>query len=138
MLTTHESGFFFKGEYPAMSKVFVDERDTFLAYSLKQASEAPLQNGSDGGLSEPPVIVGVVGIGHVNGIVQKFNNVCSTDVAKVIQLPATSQSSKYIKLAIKGVVWTVAAYGIFKVFRKPGSHLISTYVEPFISRTIPK
>ena len=121
-----------------MSKVFVDERDTFLAYSLKQASEAPLQNGSDGGLSDPPVIVGVVGIGHVNGIVQKFNTVCSTDVAKVIQLPATSQSSKYIKLAIKGVVWTVAAYGIYKVFRKPGSHLISTYVEPFVSRTIPK
>merc|ERR1712156_73676 len=100
------------GEYPAMSRVFVDERDTFLAYSLRQASEAPVQNGSDGGLSEPPVIVGVVGIGHVNGIVQKFNNVCSTDVAKVIQLPTTSQSSKYIKLAIKGVVWTVAAYGI--------------------------
>ena len=48
-----------------MSSVFVDERDTFLAYSLKQASEAPFQNGC--GESEPPVVVGVVGIGHVKG-----------------------------------------------------------------------
>ena len=38
--------FILLGEYPAMSKVFVDERDTFLAYSLRQASEAPVQNGT--------------------------------------------------------------------------------------------
>ena len=49
------------------------------------------------GLPDPPVVVGVVGIGHVTGIVQKFNTVCPTDVAKVIQLPPTSRSSKYIK-----------------------------------------
>ena len=52
-----------------MSSVFVDERDTFLAYSLKQASEAPFQNGC--GESEPPVVVGVVGIGHVKGNLKK-------------------------------------------------------------------
>ena len=51
-----------------MSSVFVDERDTFLAYSLRQASEAPFQDGC--GQSDPPVVVGVVGIGHVKG---KFN-----------------------------------------------------------------
>ena len=61
---------FVPGEYPAMSSVFVDERDTFLAYSLRQASEAPFQDGC--GHSDPPVVVGVVGIGHVKGKFNKF------------------------------------------------------------------
>jgi len=117
------------GEYPAMSNVFVGERDTFLAYSLRQASEAPVQNGA--GLPDPPVVVGVVGIGHVTGIVQKFNTVCPTDVAKVIQLPPTSRSSKYIKSAIKGVFWTLTAYGIYKVLQKSG---VSTLIPRPLSK----
>ena len=83
------------------------------------------------GLPDPPVVVGVVGIGHVTGIVQKFNTVCPTDVAKVIQLPPTSQSSKYIKSAIRGVFWTLTAYGIYKVLQKSG-------VSTLIPRTLSK
>ena len=54
-----------------MSKVFVEERDTFLAYSLKQASEIPIHDTTRN--REPRVVVGVVGLGHMAGIVQKFD-----------------------------------------------------------------
>ena len=96
-----------------MSEVFVDERDTFLAYSLRQAADAPI-NGS----SEPPVVVGVVGIGHVKGIVQKFESVQPPDVAKVIHLPVPSQTSRYVKSAIKAVFWSLAAYGVYRTVSK--------------------
>lgn len=99
-----------------MSRVFVEERDTFLAYSLQQAAEAPFQNGS--GLTDPPVVVGVVGIGHVAGIVQKFDNVQAADVAKVIRIPVPSRTSIFVKRAIKGMVWGLTAYGLYKVFMR--------------------
>lgn len=106
--------FCFSGEFPAMSRVFVDERDTFLAYSLQTAAEAPFQNGY--GTGDPPVVVGVVGIGHVAGILQKFDKVQPADVAQVIQLPPPRPN--YIKSAIKGVFYGLTAYGLYRVFMR--------------------
>ena len=97
-----------------MSRVFVDERDTFLAYSLRQAADAPFQSGC----SEPPVVVGVVGIGHMSGIQQKFNTVKAQEVAQVIQIPPASQTSKYFKMTFKASFWALAAFGLYK-FCKP-------------------
>lgn len=102
------------GTYPSMSRVFVDERDTFLAYSLRQAADAPFQSGC----SEPPVVVGVVGIGHMSGIQQKFNTVKAQEVAQVIQIPPASQTSKYFKMTFKASFWALAAFGLYK-FCKP-------------------
>lgn len=104
----------FLGTYPSMSRVFVDERDTFLAYSLRQAADAPFQSGC----SEPPVVVGVVGIGHMSGIQQKFNTVKAQEVAQVIQIPPTSRTSKYFKMTFKASFWALAAFGLYK-FCKP-------------------
>ena len=82
-LLSHEYFFFFTGEYPEMSKVFVEERDTFLAYSLKQAAlEIPIHDATRP--REPRVVVGVVGLGHVAGIVNKFESVTSQEVEQVI------------------------------------------------------
>ncbi|CAB4066867.1 TraB domain-containing protein [Lepeophtheirus salmonis] len=70
------------GEFPALTKVFIDERDLFLAHSLKIAgshsllqhrrlntisphSDPPLITGDD-----PAVVVGVVGLGHIDGILK--------------------------------------------------------------------
>ena len=97
-----------------MSRVFVDERDTFLAYSLRQAADAPFQSGC----SDPPVVVGIVGIGHMSGIQQKFNTVKASEVAQVIQIPAPSKTSKYFKATFKASFWALTAYGIYK-FLKP-------------------
>lgn len=101
------------GTYPSMSRVFVEERDTFLAYSLLQAADAPFQNGC----SEPPVVVGVVGIGHMSGIQQKFNTVKAVDVAQVIQIPPQSQTSKYFKMTFRASFWALAAFGLYKFFK---------------------
>ncbi|WAR26823.1 TRABD-like protein [Mya arenaria] len=55
------------GEFPGLSRVFVQERDTFLAHALKHAAQ-PLPNPDDPTGHIPSVVVGVVGMGHVPGI----------------------------------------------------------------------
>lgn len=54
------------GEFPAMSRVFVEERDIYLTYSLQLASSpVPHVNHSQSGAQYvPAVVVGVVGIGR--------------------------------------------------------------------------
>ena len=68
------------GEFPALSQVFVAERDLFLAHSLQMAADAiPVHAlGPDGQKLEefnPPTVVGVVGIGHMPGIIQHWGKV---------------------------------------------------------------
>ena len=60
------------GEFPALSSVFVEERDIFLTHSLQMAADAIPAHalGPDGRKLEnfsPPIVVGVVGIGHMPG-----------------------------------------------------------------------
>ena len=81
------------GEYPSMTRVFLDERDVYLAHNLFAAAEsAPVMMHGGGRHRYPPppppptqkqqekgdekeeeeavrrVVVGVVGMGHVKGI----------------------------------------------------------------------
>ncbi len=102
-----------------MSRVFVDERDTFLAYSLIQAADGPhFQDGVHN--NEPKVVVGVVGIGHVAGIVKKWDKVEPTDVTKTLQIPQPSVMSRCIKTSLRLAFWGVAAYGAYRyVLRRP-------------------
>ncbi|XP_021362981.1 traB domain-containing protein-like [Mizuhopecten yessoensis] len=66
------------GEFPALAKVVVEERDTFLAFSLKNAAvtfrEYQRKHGTEKNkaLAHPVVVVGVVGIGHVPGIIANW------------------------------------------------------------------
>ena len=106
-----------------MSKVFVEERDTFLAYSLKQAAlEIPIHDATRP--REPRVVVGVVGLGHVAGIVNKFESVTSEEVAKVISIPPPSKSTEYIKLVFRIGYWSLAAYGAYRLAQKISSKQI--------------
>ena len=78
------------GEYPNFTRVLVEERDTFLAHSLRLAVDGPWRTApqnDDGGSAEEPVVVGVVGIGHVNGIVRNWETVTEDDVAQVVKIP---------------------------------------------------
>ena len=57
------------------SKAFVSERDLFLAHSLQMASDSiPSMAAS------PRVVVGVVGIGHVPGIVENWGKVTKEQI----------------------------------------------------------
>jgi pheromone shutdown protein TraB len=72
---------FFLGEFPALSRVFVQERDLFLAHALRVAVDSPVKFVPEQctphhiTTNDPPVIVGVVGIGHVSGIVANWDKV---------------------------------------------------------------
>ncbi|XP_033746376.1 traB domain-containing protein-like isoform X2 [Pecten maximus] len=64
------------GEFPALAKVVVEERDTYLAFSLKNAAvtfrEYQRKQCRDRNTAHPVVVVGVVGIGHVPGIIDNW------------------------------------------------------------------
>lgn len=70
-------------EYPTLSRVFVDERNTFLTYSLQLAA-SPIPNPEDPTLLVPSTVVGVVGIGHVAGIVERWGKVTDEDVGPLL------------------------------------------------------
>ena len=74
------------GEFPPLSRVFVQERDLCLAHSLQlAAADAASEARSNSQLNEPPTVVGVVGIGHIAGISRYFEKVSESDVRKVMR-----------------------------------------------------
>lgn len=74
------------GEFPPLSRVFVQERDLCLAHSLQlAAADAASEARSNSQLNEPPTVVGVVGIGHIAGISRYFGKVSESDVRKVMR-----------------------------------------------------
>jgi len=103
------------GEFPALSQVFVNERDTYLAYTLWLAS-SPIPNmGSPSGY-RPAVVVGVVGIGHVPGIVKKWGKVSDEDIPPLLKIPETSLTTKLVKKSIKYTVIGLAFWGCYRLF----------------------
>lgn len=72
-------------QYPELSRVLIDERDQFLAYSLRKSSQLiPVETNESGFV--PPTVVGVVGIGHVQGIVKQWNQPTINDIQHLIHL----------------------------------------------------
>lgn len=66
------------GEFPAISRVFVSERDTYLAHSLWLAATStshPNQGGP---------IVGIVGMGHVAGIARNWGKTTEDEIAQLM------------------------------------------------------
>lgn len=102
------------GEFPALSKVFVKERDIYLAYSLSVAS-APFPVTPDGNGKVPSVVVGVVGIGHVPGIVSNWGKVNEKDIPAILSVPEASLASKIIRRTVRVTLYGVAAYGCYRL-----------------------
>lgn len=69
------------GQIPAIYKAFVPERDMILSYSLEYAARK---------VSEPQSgnVVGIVGVGHVQGIRQNWGKVTDEQVKELMKLPA--------------------------------------------------
>ena len=72
-------------EYPELSRVFVRERDQFLSYSLRKCVQSIPVETSDTGFI-PATVVGVVGIGHVQGIIREWNQPTIDDVQHLMTL----------------------------------------------------
>ena len=72
----------FGANFPEFKRVLIDERDICLASSLKSSSKPIPNDFVSGGLS-PSIVVGVVGLGHVNGIVRNWNK--ELDVTEILK-----------------------------------------------------
>ena len=105
------------GEYPALGKVVVDERDIYLTHSLQMASGPRLHKISRD--EEPPCVVGVVGLGHSVGI----NRLWSVDqypfLADILTVPPPSLSSKIIKFTLKVSLLTVGGFVVYRFVPMP-------------------
>lgn len=73
------------GEFPTLSNCFVSERDIYLSYSLQLAC-TPFSDVRSPDIIVPSRVVGVVGIGHVPGIVQNWGKVKDSDIPPLMRL----------------------------------------------------
>jgi len=119
------------GEFPALSRVFVDERDLYLAHSLQMAADVlPIARdmqapGNNVGCSDPRVVVGVVGIGHTSGIAKHFGSVTPDQIREVVRIEAPSKLMKVTTTAFKLVMLGGLCYGAYKVVALPTRFLIT-------------
>jgi pheromone shutdown protein TraB len=100
------------GEFPAISRVFVSERDTYLAHSLWLAATSTSHKNQGG------PIVGVVGMGHVSGIVQNWGNTTEEQIANLMIIPEPSVTSIIVRATVKYSFYALLGYGVYKLSRR--------------------
>ncbi|XP_028397856.1 traB domain-containing protein-like [Dendronephthya gigantea] len=107
------------GDFPKLYDIIVKERDAYLARSLRLAAIPREVTEADGGFHfEPTVIVGVVGIGHVPGIVDNWEK--DIDVQEIMRMPPKSMTFVYLKKIFKAAVGVFMAWSCYKVIRWTG------------------
>ncbi|KAK3101705.1 hypothetical protein FSP39_005707, partial [Pinctada imbricata] len=103
------------GEFPALSRVFVNERDIYLASSLKAAAE-PIQHPESPGGIIPTVVVGVVGIGHMPGIMANWDE-DHYDIAEIMKVPEGSVIGKVFKWTLRVTLIGVVTLGCVRFYK---------------------
>ena len=107
------------GEFPALSSVFVDERDIFLTHSLQMAADSipPQCVGPDGQRLESSsanTVVGVVGIGHTPGIAAYWGQVSQEQVRAVVKVEPPSPASRILSFTVRTAFWAGCLYGAYR------------------------
>lgn len=103
------------GEFPAFSDVFVRERDLYLCHSLQLAA---LPQAAPGAHQVRPVrVVGVVGIGHANGIAKMWGKVDPAKIPAILEVPPASLSQRVCKNTFKYGLIGLGFYGVFRIMR---------------------
>ncbi|XP_071492091.1 traB domain-containing protein-like [Diadema antillarum] len=102
------------GDFPALSQVFVFERDMYLSQSLKACSQTqPPSN--DGFVYPAPVVVGVVGMGHVKGIVDSWETSVTAEALKeIITIPGPSIAGRLLKWGFRASLFSLLAWGCYR------------------------
>ena len=135
------------GDFPELSKVFVEERDQYMAQMLMRyvdvvwndlpehiimsgLSENMIQsfndinelvNNENGAVEHipksdyKPVIVGVVGIGHMNGIANNIGKVF--DLHKLSRVPPQTMASKTLSITFKASIVAIFSWSVYSIFR---------------------
>jgi pheromone shutdown protein TraB len=100
------------GEFPALGRVFVKERDIYLTHSLRKVAQPiPCPDSPEGHI--PSVVVGVVGIGHVQGIKDNWDK--ELNIEEICKLPTPSAVSVLAKWGFRLSVLSLISYGCYKV-----------------------
>ncbi|KAF6209830.1 hypothetical protein GE061_015581 [Apolygus lucorum] len=101
-------------EFPELGKVFIEERDTYLTYSLQMASNFMFQGPQNE--IEPTVAVGIVGIGHMPGIKALWGKVEEHQIPPIMALRDKSKSRGIVRKVIIGSILTYVAIKIVRRF----------------------
>ncbi|XP_043501897.1 traB domain-containing protein isoform X2 [Polistes fuscatus] len=99
------------GEFPVIGEVFVKERDIYLTYSLQLACMPQCIPKEIG----PARVVGVVGMGHIPGIVENWCKVQPSDIPPLMSIPPLSLSSKVLKFTFKASLVGAIIYVGYKI-----------------------
>ncbi|XP_054751859.2 traB domain-containing protein-like [Lytechinus pictus] len=102
------------GDFPALSRVFVSERDTYLSQSLKACSQ-PQPPSDDGFVYPAPIVVGVVGMGHVKGMVDMWDKpVTKEQLLEITSIPSPSLAGRLLKWSFRISMVTLLAWGCYR------------------------
>uniref|UniRef100_A0A646QG71 TraB domain-containing protein n=1 Tax=Hemiscolopendra marginata TaxID=943146 RepID=A0A646QG71_9MYRI len=117
------------GEFPALSQVFVKERDIYLTHSLHLAANSVRGSYSKSNMVPvPAVVVGIVGMGHVPGIMENWGKISENDIPQLLKIPEASLSGKLMKYTFRASVLGLALWGCYKTipFHKISDLLINS------------
>ncbi|BFF90697.1 traB domain-containing protein [Drosophila madeirensis] len=103
------------GEFPAFSDVFVRERDLYLCHSLQVAALPQVAPGGSG--VRPVRVVGVVGIGHANGIAKMWGKVDPEKIPSILEIPPASLGQRVCKFTLKYGLIGLGCYGVIRFAR---------------------
>ncbi|KAL9905628.1 uncharacterized protein ACN2A1_005390 [Glossina fuscipes fuscipes] len=112
------------GEFPGFSNVFIRERDLFLCHSLQLAA-LPQSIDDDANSPRPVRVVGIVGVGHINGISELWGHVDPQQIRKILEIPQKRFSTRVCKyVTIYGLI-SLAVFGMYKLVRPCPLHFLS-------------
>ncbi|XP_071961496.1 traB domain-containing protein-like [Antedon mediterranea] len=115
------------GEFPALSRVFVTERDMFLANSLRMCAQPFYSEHKNAYVA--PVVVGVVGIGHTPGIVENWNNPPNTSqIQEIMKVPGRTLVGTIFRLSIRASVLGTVMFGCYRCYRWCGGPHITSFL----------
>lgn len=96
------------GEFPALGEVFVNERDIYLTHSLQIAT----YSNRSGQTSKN--VVGVVGIGHVPGILKLWPKQQAQYISDIVTVPPPTVCSKVVRVCFKLSILSFGGYLIYR------------------------
>ena len=113
-------------ELPALSRVFVNERDIVLTNSLMVAANCVQEP-----YGRPVNVVGVVGMGHVAGIKELWLKEESRDVTDLLIIPSSHWTCRLLWGSLAWAIQTLFTVGLYWlgriVFSSIGRRLTSIF-----------
>ncbi|KPP74827.1 traB domain-containing protein-like [Scleropages formosus] len=109
------------GEFPALHRTIVAERDIYLTHTLRQAArcvEAPSH-----AQKVPAVVVGVVGMGHVPGIERNWDK--QLNIQEIMSVAPPSRFGWVLRTVLKGTLLGMLGYACYRAGGSVGRALLS-------------